>query len=75
MTALPLRELILGALAGTAVNLRAQIGYCAGCEGGPCPDHRDDLALAGEYDAAYMQVAAGGSEWATLALSLAAGVN
>jgi hypothetical protein len=78
LPALPLRELILAALAGMAANLRAETGFCTDCgraAGGLCPDHRDASAEADDYEAAYNQVAAGSGDWCDLAVALASGMN
>lgn len=65
-----LRELILGALAGTAIGLRECAGFCADCQPRrPCPDHAGDLALASAYEAAYMRLRGIGSDGAMLALT------
>lgn len=73
----PLRTLILSALAGMAWNLRADHGYCADCTdaGGACPDHLAGLTLAAEYDAAFTQVTAGSREWADLITTLTGAWN
>lgn len=76
--ALPLRELILGALAEAVITRRTEIGFCNDCTraaDGLCPDHRGESAEADDYEAAYMQVAVGSSEWCDLAVTLAAGAN
>lgn len=76
--ALPLRELILAALAGMAANLRAETGFCTDCAkaiDGICTDHRDASAEADDYEAAYAQVAVTGGGWADLAVALNAGMN
>lgn len=67
--ALPLRELILSALAEAFITRQSAIGFCADCDPGQlCEDHRLDRDLARQYDAAYMQVAAGTREWCDLAV-------
>ena len=78
MTALPLRELILAALAEAVMIRRTETGFCNDCRkaaDGLCPDHRDPSAEADDYEAAYIQVAAGSSNWCDLAVALASGVN
>lgn len=74
---LPLRELILAALAGMAANLRAETRFCRDCTtlGRLCPDHREAAAEADDYENAYMQVAAGSPQWCDLTVTLAAGLN
>ena len=75
--ALPLRELILSALAEAFITRRTAIGFCADCtlDGRPCPDHRLDQDLARQYDAAYAQVAAGSTAWCDLAVKLISEMN
>ena len=71
----PLRITILGALAYTALAYR-DTGDCAECQPGrECADHASDLAAAAAYEAAYMQVASGTSEWCDLAVKLISEMN
>lgn len=66
----PLRELVLGALAEAVLTRRAGLAFCADCQPGAlCPDHRDDLAAAREYEAAYMRVRRIGGDGALLELT------
>jgi hypothetical protein len=68
--ALPLRHLILAALAEAAITRREGEGFCGDCAPGrPCPDRRKDLSLATQYEAAYMRVRGIGSDGATLTLT------
>ncbi len=70
--ALPLRDLILGALAEAVVTRRAEAGFCGDCTRAPdglCPDHRDDSALAGDYEAAYKLITVCSSDRALLVLA------
>ena len=70
--ALPLRDLILGALAEAVLLRRYSTGFCKDCEraaDGLCQEHRDDSALADDYEAAYMRVRGIGSDGAALALA------
>jgi hypothetical protein len=71
----PLRVTILGGLAYAALACRDH-GHCAGCQPGrPCPDHASDAGLAGQFEAAYMQVAAGSAAWCGLAVALISEMN
>jgi hypothetical protein len=75
---IPLRELILAALAEAAITRRTETGFCAGCRKTPdglCPDHRDASAEADGYEGAYAQVATCSGDWRDLAVALASGMN
>jgi hypothetical protein len=67
----PLRDIILGALAEAFLTRRAGMSFCADCGPGGrlCPDHAEDQAAAGVYEAAYMRVAGIGSDGGVLALT------
>ena len=68
----PLQVLVLAALTETARTLRDQVSaavFCAGCDGGRlCPDHKGNLELASQYEAAYMRIRGIGSDGAMLTL-------
>jgi hypothetical protein len=74
--AMPLRELILAALAEAFLTRRAQTVFCADCTPGHlCPDHQEDTEAADAYEAAYTQVAMGSAQWCDLSVTLAAVLN
>jgi hypothetical protein len=63
----PLRDLVLAALAEAVVTRRAGPVFCADCHPAAlCADHREDLARARDYEAAYMRVMGIGSDGAML---------
>ena len=73
-TTTPVRDLALGALAEAIVTRRVGLAFlaeeCADCTPGRlCADHREDLAAAREYEAAYMRVARIGSDGAFLEMT------
>jgi hypothetical protein len=70
----PLRMVLLAALAYTALDLR-DTGQCDFCGLMLCAGHRSDAELAATCEAAYAQVAAGPADWAMLAITLQAGLN
>lgn len=72
---LPLRELILSALAEAAINRRTDQPFCADCDGTPCTTHAHDADLARQYENAYNRVAAGSRDWAALAITTAGALN
>lgn len=75
---LPLREVILSALAEAFITRKSAISFCADCAppgGRLCADHRLDQDLARQYDDAYAQVAAGGAAWCDLAVKLISEMN
>jgi len=66
-----LRELVLGALAEGVLTRRDRVSravFCADCGDEPCADHRGDLTVASEMEAAYMRVRGIGSDGAMLEL-------
>jgi hypothetical protein len=72
----PLRTVILGGLAYSALDLRERItGDCADCGSTPCPDHAEAADLADRFENAYMQVAAGSTAWCDLAVKLISEMN
>ena len=72
----PLRVTILGGLAYSALDLRERIaGDCAGCGAELCPDHAAADDLAGQFENAYTQVAAGSAAWCDLAVKLVSEMN
>jgi len=73
----PLRTIILGGLAYSALDLRERItGDCADCaDGEPCPDHAEAADLADRFEHAYMQVANGSTAWCDLAVKLISEMN
>jgi hypothetical protein len=57
--ALPLRDLILSALAEAFLAREDAVRYCRDCTPGRlCADHRLDADLAAQYEAAYTRLAA-----------------
>ena len=69
VTTTPLRDLVLCALAEAIVTRRAGPVFCEDCRPGVlCADHREDLAVAREYEAAYMRIGRVGSDGAALEL-------
>ena len=63
----PLRVLVLGALAMAALSCRDMPAHCADCpDGGLCDGHAKRLAIACQYEAAYMRVRGIGSDGAML---------
>src|SRR5262249_54569309 len=67
---LPLRDLILGALAEAFLTRRECAGRCADCTPRRlCADHAEDLEVAVAYEAAYMRVRGIGSDGAITALT------
>jgi hypothetical protein len=72
----PLRTIILGGLAYSALDLRERIaGDCADCGPELCPDHAEAAGLADGFEHAYMQVATGTREWCDLAVKLISEMN
>jgi hypothetical protein len=65
-----LRQAVLGALAEAFITRRAAMGFCGDCRPGRlCPDHAEDQAAAGLYEAAYMRIRGIGSDGAMLELT------
>jgi hypothetical protein len=72
----PLRTIILGGLAYSALDLRERIaGDCADCGTELCPDHAEAADLADGFENAYMQVANGSTAWCDLAVALVSEMN
>jgi hypothetical protein len=70
--ALPIRDLILGALAEAVITRRTEAGFCGDCRkaaDGLCGDHRDDSAVADGYEAVYKLVTVCSSDRALLVLA------
>ena len=63
----PLRDLVLGALAEAVLVRRVGAGYCGDCRPAAlCEDHAEDLAVACQYEAAFMRVLGIGGDGAML---------
>ena len=69
VTTTPLRDRVLCALAEAIITRRAGPVFCEDCKPAVlCADHREDLAVARDYEAAYMRIRRLGSDGATLEL-------
>lgn len=67
--ALSLRDLVLAALAEAVLVRRTEPGYCGDCAPcGPCEDHREELALADDFERVYKRIRFTGSDGAALAV-------